>query len=194
VKFYKGDENLEKSVKQAQSIVGHSMNRAENDFYPTPPQITRDILGKESFYGNVWECACGAGDMSKEIIKHGLTVVSTDLINRGYGEGNIDFLKEHRNVDNIITNPPFNIITDFAYHALECTTKKVALLAKLAFLETAERKPLFETTPLARVYVYSKRIRLDKNEVTGKTSGGMIAFAWFVWEHGYKGEPVLKWI
>lgn len=72
--------------------------------------------------------------------------------------------------------------------------KKVALLAKLAFLETAERKPLFETTPLARVYVYSKRIRLDKNEVTGKTSGGMIAFAWFVWEYSYKGEPVLKWI
>lgn len=21
-----------------------------------------------------------------------------------------------------------------------------------------------------------------------------MCFAWFIWEHGYKGEPIIKWI
>lgn len=182
------------SSKRAQSIVGYSDCRADNDFYPTPPQVTRDILEREKFEGNIWEPACGDGSMSKEIIRAGYSVHSSDLIDRGYGTAPLNFLLHDVTFDNIVTNPPFNLITQFAYHALMYSRRKVVFLAKLAFLETIERKSLFENTPLARVYVYSKRIRLDKNIVSGKTNGGMIAFAWFVWEHGYSGEPVLRWI
>lgn len=179
----------------SQSIVGYSQNRAEDDFYPTPPQVTRDILKRESFTGRIWEPACGDGSMANVLLDTGLPVIATDLVYRGYGERtSINFLLENRTVENIVTNPPFSLITEFAYHAMKCTTNKVVFLAKLAFLETVERKALFEQTPLARVWVYSKRIRMDKGFVSSKSGGGMIAFAWFVWEHGYKDEPVIRWI
>jgi len=28
---------------------------------------------------------------------------------------------------------------------------------------------------------------------SGASGGGAIAYAWFVWEKGYKGDTVLKW-
>jgi len=178
----------------SQSIAGYSNCRAENDFYPTPPQYTCDIIEREAFHGgDIWEPACGDGSMSKVLKETGCSVISTDLIDRGYGVQG-DFLLDNRKCSNIVTNPPFNLITQFAYHAYESASKKVIFLAKLAFLETTERRKLFEVCPLSRVYVYSKRIRLDKNIVTNKTSGGMIAFAWFVWDKSYRGEPIIRFI
>jgi hypothetical protein len=180
-------------TQRAQSIVGYSQSRAENDFYPTPAYVTTDILEREKFTGSVWEPACGDGAMSRVIELHGYQVISSDLFDRGYGETGIDFLLENRKVGNIITNPPFLLAEKFVKHALEYSEGKVCMFLKLAFLEGAARKVLFQSTPLARVYVYSKRVSLQKDGV-GKTGSGMIAFAWFVWEHGYKGDPAVRWI
>lgn len=41
----------------------------------------------------IWECACGQGDMAEVFKEYGHDVIATDLINRGYGQYNIDFLK-----------------------------------------------------------------------------------------------------
>jgi hypothetical protein len=178
----------------SQSIVGHSNFRAVNDFYPTPPQYTRDIISREKLIGgDIWEPACGDGSMSEVLKETGNSVISTDLVDRGYGYQS-DFLLDYRKCSNIVTNPPFGLITKFAYHAYESASKKIIFLAKLAFLETIERRKLFERCPLARIYVYSKRIRFDKNIVTNKTNGGMIAFAWFVWDKSYNGDPIIKFI
>jgi len=181
------------TVKQAQSIVGYSGNRADGDFYPTPSHVTKDIYEYEVFVGNIWEPACGDGAMSKVLERAGYDVISSDLYDRGYGETGINFLLENRSVDNIVTNPPFKDAEKFIYHALKCSNRKVAMFLKLSFLEGAKRKIMFESTPLIRVWVYSKRVSLLRNG-EGKRGSGMIAFAWFVWERGYTGEPVIKWI
>ena len=147
--------------------------------------------------GVIWECACGNGAMSKVIKSRGYQVFSTDLIDRGYGEiRNLDFVQELPDVyrcRHIITNPPYKIAKPFIVQALNFTTGKVAMLLRLAFLESADRYELFQTTPLRTVYVFSKRLTMSaKGE--GKNKGGMIPFAWFVWEHGYKGKPQIEWI
>jgi hypothetical protein len=180
-------------MTQAQSIVGYSSNRAQDDYYPTPESATRSLLDREEFAGNVWEPACGSGAMSTVIEKYGHAVISSDLFDRGYGERPIDFLNEWRTVDNIITNPPFLLSEQFVYHALMCSKSKVAMFLKLAFLEGVTRKKMFQTTPLSRVYVFSRRVSLQRNG-NEKTGSGMIAFAWFVWEQGYDKEPVIRWI
>ena len=82
--------------------------RAAHDFYPTPPEATRALLSVEVFHGTVWEPACGDGAIAKVLHAEGYDVVSTDLIDRGYGTGNIDFLQEKQpRARNIITNPPY---------------------------------------------------------------------------------------
>ncbi len=82
--------------------------RAPFEFYPTPPEATRALLSVESFEGSIWEPACGDGAISKVLIEAGYEVISTDLIDRGYGAGGHDFLKSSRPLaKNIITNPPY---------------------------------------------------------------------------------------
>lgn len=178
------------------NIIPDSENRERDDFYPTPPKATKALLSVEQFEGSIWECACGDGAMSKVFEEAGFQVISTDLIDRGYGTSGVDFLLDYSTTaDNIITNPPFKFANEFVYHALRRSRRKVAILARLAWLEGKERGKLFRNSPIARVWVFSERIPMLRNgDEMLKGGGGMIAFAWFVWEHGYTGKPTLGWI
>ena len=65
---------------------------ADHDFYPTPPEAVRALLSVEQFDGLIWEPACGDGAIAKELARHDHSVHPTDLIDRGYGIGGLDFL------------------------------------------------------------------------------------------------------
>lgn len=165
--------------------------REKDDYYPTPPHATEALLRVESFLGAVWEPACGQGDISRTLEAAGYSVVSTDLVNRGYGTPRIDFLMERESqAPNIVTNPPFKMAEDFARHALSMAPHKVAFLLRLNFLEGIARRDVLER--LARVWVFSKRLTMVANSTDGK--GGMIAYAWFVWDSSHSGKPELGWL
>lgn len=185
-------------VRQSQRVAGVAVdpeNREKNDFYPTPPEATISLLGVEKFDGLIWEPACGDGAISELLKAAGYEVVSTDLVDRGYGESRVDFLMETRSLaPNIVTNPPFKMVTPFIRRSLELTSGKVAMLLRLACLEGAERGELFETTPLARVWVFKRRLQFKRPGWTDTGAGGMTAFAWFVWQKGYEGGPTLGWL
>jgi len=188
-------------MNKSLSIVGHGNNRQENDFYPTPEYATEALLKREKFEGVTWECACGGGAISKVLEKHGHDVYSTDLYDYGYGKSGVDFLKEYFvGIDNVITNPPYKLATEFVLQAQEVADKKIAMLLKLVFLESSSRYKLlfkpdsFETDwRLKTVYVFSKRLKIYKDGIIGKNSG-LIAYAWFIWEFDYKGKPYIDWI
>ncbi len=188
------------------SLVGGSVNyeRVENDFYATDPQSVRDLLDSCEIEGDsFYEPCCGQGHISKALkeyypeAKH----YATDLIDRGYGIGGIDFLnnKQRAKADWIISNPPYSLAKEFIDEALLCANKGVAMFLKIQFLEGQARKDWFKTTPLKYVYVFSKRQDPWRdgeslNPKTGKKWGSTMCFAWFVWEQGYAGEPTIKWI
>lgn len=184
------------SVGYVRGIAPDPILREKDDFYPTPPEATRALLKAERFVGGIWECACGDGAMSRELVAAGYEVVSTDLVDRGFGVSPVDFLMETRaRAPNIVTNPPFKYAEAFADNALGLTTGKVALLARLAWLEGKRRRIMFETTPLARVWVFSGRLTMVRGGDQSLAGGGsMVAFAWFVWEHGHSGPPTLGWV
>ena len=177
----------------ALAYVGHNANgdRHKNDFYATPSLATQELLKKECFGGTLWECACGDGAISKVLIDNGYDVYSSDLIDRGYGE-QLDFLQSDKKVDNIITNPPFNLSTEFTLHALKLARKKIIMLNKLSFLEGIKRnKEIFSKNKLQNVYVFSKRLNFRK--YIGEMNG-LMAFAWFVFNQDYEGNAQLQWI
>ena len=103
----------------AQITGGISLTRKReaNDYYATPPEATKTILSHVPLNGSILEPACGAGHISKELEAYypNSEIVSTDLIDRGFGTGGIDFLTHDygRKFDNVITNPPFKIIKPF---------------------------------------------------------------------------------
>src|SRR3954452_14055347 len=83
------------------------------DYFPTPRWATFALIDNEKFAGDIWECACGDGAMSRVLAQTGSATPSSDLFDRGYGEIGIDFVSAHRPMDNIITNPPYNSAEGF---------------------------------------------------------------------------------
>lgn len=193
-----GDEQTARARRYAFGMRGFTpgdSRRETHDFYPTPPAASHALLEVEAFNGPIWEPACGDGALSKVLTARGYDVISTDLVDRGFGEGGRDFLMEWNPLaPNIVTNPPFRWAPQFLDRALMLTQGKVALFLRLAFLEGRARAKIFKSTPLARVHVFSNRITFLKRERADRAEGGMVAFAWFVWEHGHVGPPTLNWI
>lgn len=70
-------------------------------------------------------------------------------------------------------------------------------ITAISILEGQKRKKFFEENPPKTVYVSSSRLQCAKNgdfEKYGKGVRTAIAYAWFVWEKGYRGETIVKWI
>lgn len=163
------------------------------DFFPTPPWATFALADNEEFKGDIWECACGDGAMSRVLEDVNSRVISSDLYDRGYGEIGIDFLHQNRTADNIITNPPYNCAEGFVASGLKSAKRKFALLLRLAFLEGANRqRTIFSDCPPSRVWVFSERITFYPSGAQQKGSG-TTAYAWFVWDKDAANGTELKW-
>ena len=181
--------------------------RVENDFYATPKNAVEAILNKIKLNGSILEPAAGEGHISSvlKVYYPCSEIVSTDLIHREEKfcvsiQGCIDFLTHqfNRKFDNIITNPPFNLAQEFIKKALCLANDKVVIFAKIQLLEGNKRREMFENTPLKYIYVFSKRVNPLRNgaevDEKGKPWSSTMCFAWFVWEQGYKGEPIVRWL
>ena len=192
--------------RSAFAVMGSSSHsdkeRQSNDYYATDP-IAIDLLINEcgvKFDKTVWECACGEGHLSKRLEELGCTVYSTDLIDRGFGIGGIDFLQTTDTVDmDIVTNPPYKYAREFIEHAMEITSpgNKIFMFLKVTFLEGKARKAMFKKYPPKCVYVSSSRILCAKNgdfERAKADGGSAMAFAWYEFENGYQGDTIVKWI
>ena len=175
--------------------------REENDYYATDP-IAIDVLiaGGAQINHKIWEPACGEGHLSKRLEEHEYEVYSTDLIDRGYGIGGVDFFECQNKWDgDILTNPPYKYAQKFIEHALELVNDeaKVFMFLKLQFLEGKARRSLFDTGCLKTLWVSSKRILCAKNarfEEMKAAGGSAVAYAWFEFQKGHTGDPAIKWI
>lgn len=177
--------------------------RETNDYYATEPKAMELLLEKEKFSPIVWENAVGEGHLADVLKQHGYKVKCSDIVDRGYPNTRVlDFLKFNptKELDlDIITNPPYKNAKEFVEKSLQCISKghKVAMFLKLQFLEGKERRKLFEISPPKIIYVASGRLLCAKNaefEAMRKGGGSAVAYAWFIWEKGYKGKPIIDWI
>jgi len=189
---------MSQSLQRARSIVGASPGKDSKEFYQTPVWAIEALLDRQIFHGKIWEPACGNGAISKVLNSWNYNeVISTDLNDYGYGISGLDFLgpeiTDHYKIENIITNPPFSLFDKFLIQGLKFSTEKLALFGKLAFLEGIKRKSIYLQHPPKVVYVFSKRVKLEREGQTYK-NGGMMAFAWFVWDHAYNGKTTIEWI
>ena len=194
-KNWVGNSNSIYKTLGASNHVDHK--REINDYYATDPKTIHPLFEKEEFNRNIWECACGEGHLSEEIKKFNKNVFSTDLIDRGYGNGIFDFLKENKNFEgDIITNPPYKYAQEFVEKAIKIISKgnKVAMFLKIQFLEGQKRRELFNKFPPKIVYVFSKRQRCAMNGKFKELGSSAVAYAWFVWEKGYLGDTKIIWI
>ena len=171
--------------------------RRVDDFHETPRIAIEALLSVENFTGPIWEPACGLGAISEVLIERGHSVVSTDLVDRGYGTGRTDFLLEWQpRAPNVVTNPPFKLAQAFAQNALRLTTGKVALLVRWSWHAGQKRRLFFENSPPARTWLFSRRLPLmHRHDWTGRKASSAIDHCWVVWERGHNGPgTTIGWL
>lgn len=171
--------------------------RQKNNYYATHPSVTQDLLKVEVFHKEVLEPFCGDGSMAKVITDNGYAVKASDIVDRGYGEI-ADFFtaKFPQGRYDIVTNPPYDDkLPLIIARCLNLCHRKVALLLPLNYLAGIKRmNSIYLKTPPKAVYVYGDRINIGKNGAFSKSLGNKINYAWVIWEKGYKGETVLRWM
>ena len=178
-------------------------DRAEHDYYSTDPKALEIFLDKIkedniTLHNKIWESACGEGHLSRVLENRGYQVFSSDLVDRGFGKVQ-DFLNyENQNklsVD-ILTNPPYNKAQEFVEKALDVIRDGyyVVMFLKIQFLEGKERRKLFDKYPPKYVYVNSARQICYLNGDMSKKMSSATCYCWYIWEKGWKGEPIIRWI
>lgn len=181
-------------------------DRAEDDFYSTDPKALEIFLDKLKednikLHNRIWEPACGMGHLSKVLEARGHDVFSSDLVDRGYGASSIDFLDSsipyHPNGNwDILTNPPYKYAQEFVEHSLDILYNGYycIMFLKIQFLEGKGRRKLFDKYPPKYIYVNSARQICYINGNMDEKMSSATCYCWFVWEKGFKGDPIIKWI
>lgn len=189
-----------KTMHGSKSII----ERAKDDFYATDPKTLRLFLkalkknGQESLIQNpIWECACGTGDLSKELYWLGYDVYSTDLVVRNLEcRDKLDFLTTDKKWNGtILTNPPDRYAKEFVLKALNnLVDGTVVFLLKSYFLESKSRYDnIFSKFPPHSVWLHVTR---QQTFTENKPNNGSSAFfyIWVVWKKNYFDITKLYWI
>lgn len=179
-------------------------SREENDYYATDPRALELFLDKFSEDGErlddkVWECACGEGHLVNVLKRYGHEVYASDLVDRGCdGAETMNFLTAGcKWYGDILTNPPYKHAKEFVLEALNSIDNghKVIFFLKCQFLEGQDRfKNIFKDYPPKYVYVHSARQKTAKGGDLSRTKSPTQCYCWFVWQKGFKGETILRWI
>jgi hypothetical protein len=170
--------------------------RKERDLYETPAWVTEALLPHLPQRPlEIWEPACGSGKMSRVLAKEPHRVIATDIFDvEGIA---VDFLETPFAIagphDAIITNPPYELATEFIGRALDFmheTNGMVAMLLRTDFDHAKTRANLF-----AGHRAFAKKVVLTKRIKWFEDSKGQPSFnhAWFIWDWKHQGPPTLAY-
>ena len=179
-------------------------DRLPHNFYPTPNWVTEALLKHVTLRSPVWEPCCGDGAMVRVLERAGHKVVATDLVDRGFGRGGIDFFEctaFPAGCRTMVTNPPYGdggeitkstnaslAMQKFVSHALDLTVRasgQLALLVRFQWMAGKKASKLISSGPLCRVVVLTRRIQwFDNGESTNQAQHH---HAWLFWDCSHGG-------
>lgn len=174
------------------SMLGKSKReRHADDLYETPDWVTQAII---PYIGDskVWEPACGRGAMAKVLGAAGLDVAASDLRERGYGVGGVNFLtyKEEEAPDRmIVTNPPYSLAEAFVRKAILLAgihRQRVALLLRNEWDCAASRVDLFGYPFATKLVLTDRPVWIPGTKVRPRHN-----YAWYIWDWGCQDVPYI---
>ena len=192
-------------MSKGQIIAGRTKNDDVFDLYETPQQEMQEFLealkrDNIDLEGDILEPCSGAGAICKVLDKYTYQYRASDIQDEDFifGDKGVDvFSIENKSCDILITNPPYNFVTknnDMINKFLDISKDKVILLLNIFYLSSSKRKELLKKAPLKYIYIYSNRLTMFPYGEEKPKNGGTKMFAWYVWEHGYESEPIVRWI
>ena len=167
---------------------GDKVKRQPNDFYPTPPAVTRALLRVEGSClqniapGPVWEPCGRGGAILKVLAEAGFETLGSDIVaDPANGVVQQDLLACRRALGRkAVTNPPFVIAAEIIAVLLETLqVDYLALLVKSQFWHADERSALFRRHRPARIWALTWRP--DFMALGAPT----MECQWVVWQRGW---------
>lgn len=175
------------------------------DFFPTPPWAARagaDLVreletrrGIDVSTMTAWEPAAGEGHIAEPLREFFGMVHASDIHDYGKGYARTDFLLDPTVYapDWIITNPPFLKAAEFVARGLTIAQRGVAVLCRLAFIESERRyKLLFGgASPLTVFAPFIERVPMQLGSWDPSLATAT-AYAWFVFhKHVTQLAPII---
>lgn len=176
-------------------------DRQNDDFYSTPAWVTQALLPRLALthdgpWRDVLDPCCGDGailDCFGNELTVGIELDEARAV-AAHAKGHLitvadALIEPWPVVQLIITNPPFSLAEEFVRRAIGFAAESgatVAMLLRLAFLESSGRAPLHREFP-SDVYPLSSRPSFTPD---GKTDS--CAYAWFVWDMARNAAVVRK--
>lgn len=164
-------------------------------FYQNTEESIEELLDaleedNVTLHKQVWDPACGKGNIAKVLIRRGYNVLSSDVKDYGYGTVE-DFTKtrfKYPDMD-IICWPPAKVLRGFLWKALTLSGSedKIIFNLPIAALKGRVYQKLFQEYP--PMYVY---ITPGPQEVIGEDGIELHSMCWCIWQRGYEGETYLR--
>lgn len=162
------------------------------DWFATPPFASRAgaetilAVDPEALTGAWWEPACGDGIMANCLAETNPRTRASDLQPQGQQERH-DFLATPAGMQCrwVITNPPFGHAAAFVRKGLEVAEFGVAVLCRLAFLESLDRFSLHHCH-LAVLAPFCERVPMQLGPWNPKCSTAT-AYGWFIYTKAGRG-------
>lgn len=182
------------------------------DDFPTPPWATRALCEwiEDSIINwsdgphpmrsmSCREPAANRGHMVRPLREYFDLVTGSDIFDYGAGFPQADYLfgPDPSPTDWTITNPPFRLAEQFIDRALRTSTYGVAVIVRMAFLESVGRyRDLFSVTPPTDILQFAERVPMHKGKLAGKGGTTATAYCWLVWRKGREDSdgPRFGWI
>ncbi|MFB2832927.1 hypothetical protein [Floridanema evergladense] len=171
--------------------------RRPNDFYPTPAQLTKELLKRVVISGTVFECCAGDGAIAKELKATHLNslrkskikkVFTNDIVEHNCDcdfQENATFPENWKDnnwqYDWVITNPPFTRAPDIIPLAWDNCHVGIAMLLRLTYLEPAGNRGewLQENSKyLTDLIIFGQ----PRPSFTENGSTDHCTTAWFIWQ------------
>jgi hypothetical protein len=176
----------------------HIFTKEKHGWYVEPFWVSERLFQQESFPGPIFDPACGFGTIVHAARAAGHKALGADIVDRRTSRFVFlrrDFLKTAKPIQgSVVTNPPFDLVREFAEHTLRLGAKKVALIFLVRRLNAAH---WLQALPLQTVYLLTPRPSMPPGthlQRGGKASGGTQDFCWLILTPGHRGPPQLKWL
>lgn len=175
--------------------------RIPQDFYATPPEVTKALLSVERdrlfCFSPIWEPAAGDGAIVKVLKAAGYQVIASDISDRGCPNVKVKSFFDYKEPPGlaIVTNPPFSLTNwrdgkgKWITHALgilDLDVDYMALLLPWTWAAAAGLGDIWERYPPAVIYLLTWKVDFTGQGAPPQNN------CWVIWDRGHRGETILR--
>jgi hypothetical protein len=171
----------------------HQQELAPLSWYWEPEEVTEQLLREITFCGPVHDPCCGSGRIPILARRFGYEATGSDIVDRGFGVGGVDFFTDSTPRVTLIFNPPAGrnqdptLSTRFILHALEVAEEVAAVLPVPMQCGQWRRDNLYRPHPPRYVLALAARPSMPPGGTDIEAKGGTMDYNWIVWNRGYRG-------